>query len=295
MMATQQAKTPATNIMLCYPNRIDEADLSGGSWSVNAPLENAHDRLLAVRSRSSDTDPVSTVIDIDLTKLRPVRAIAVIAHNLSAIARYKISVSGTSFAGQPVSSAGLGDVWPIIYPFGSIPWEHPSFWTGRALQQDIEGYSWSLVHILPETQIVRFVRIEIEDTNNPDGFIEFGRLFVGDAWQPHYNQSYGAEIQYVSRTDISEAMSGAETFDRRPAYRQWSFSLDWLSGDEAKTRILEMQRQLDVHGEVLFIQNSTDIHHRHRLSFLGRMARLSGIERANFVQYKNAFRIKEII
>ena len=282
------------NVMLCFPNSVNTAGLGGGQWSETMPLDNARDPLLGVRSRSVDHDPTSTVIEVHLAEVNPVQALALIDHNLSVIAQYRITASDDADFSTVAYQSDWGDLWSVVYPYGALPWEHPNFWTGRPRDQDLQGWRLDLIHTLPKSLLCRHWRIEINDAANAAGFVEFGRLFIGGGWQPQYNQSYGGERGFVVNTDVTETMSGAETFDIRPSRRVVRFRLDWLSDAEAVS-LFDMQRAVQTHGEVLYIYDPVDVINRARHSFLGRLRKLPLIEHARFNNSNIPFEIVEVI
>ena len=72
-----------SNLFLGWPNRIDEAALSGGAWLSGLPLANLKERALSKVCRSVNASTGSTVIDLDLGRARSLRALALQNHNLS--------------------------------------------------------------------------------------------------------------------------------------------------------------------------------------------------------------------
>lgn len=283
------------SIILCYPNRIAEAVLSGGAWAPTLPLSNAQDPLIGVRCRSADLLPASTQIVIDLQRLRPARALALIDHNLSLTARYRLTASAAADFSAPVLAMGWQPVWDIVFPYGTVAWEDEHFWTGRPVEEDLAGYRLDLVAPLDAVALARYWRIEIEDPDNAAGFVEFGRIFIGDGWQPARNMSYGSSIAYQPRTDVAEALSGAETFDVRAPRRIQRCQLDWLGGEEAMAKAVEMQRRVGIHAEVLYIHDAADRVNMHRRSFLGRLRQLSPIEHPYYDTHRLAVEIQEIL
>ncbi|MDR2451003.1 MAG: hypothetical protein LBE85_04360 [Candidatus Accumulibacter sp.] len=280
--------------MICYPNRIDESTLAGGGWSPALPLANALDPLLALRARSVDAAPASTVIEIDLRRIRPVRAVAVIDHNLTALAEYRVTAAADGGLDDPLVLTDWLPVFPVIYPFGSVQWEDEHFWTGRAVEDDVEGYRMDLIHLFGNAQLIRRIRIALRDPGNLAGFVEFGRLFVGDGFAPVYNMSYGNAFNWQPRTDVSEALSGTETFDVRRARRVQTIALDWLTPGDA-VAAMELQRTLGIHGEILYLHDPDDMENRHRRCFLGRLEALSPIEHPYLNTHRWPVRVREIL
>lgn len=289
------------NLLIGWPNRVDEATLAGGSWQAAMPLANVKNRVLGVRARSANAATSSTRMTINLGRLRDVRCLALVNHTLSAPAKVRVLATEGDPAGTP--GATLYDSgWVSAWDYGlgawsltTFEWADDRFWGGGFLPEEIEGYRATWVHALPSVVTAQWWQVQMDDTANAAGFVEVGRVFIGEAWEPEYNASYGAALGYESRTGVEEAHSGAEYFDRRSAYRVWRGSLDWMSTDEAMTRALELDRRLDVSGEVLFVLDRDDTRNMLRTSFLGRLRRLTAIEHPYLDTHRKAVEIKELL
>ena len=56
-----------------------------------------------------------------------------------------------------------------------------------------ETHNSSIIVVLPTKQIQPlYWRVNIEDTSNPDGYVQFGRLFLAGEWQPKFNAALGS-------------------------------------------------------------------------------------------------------
>ena len=289
------------NLLIGWPNRIDEATLVGGSWQAAMPLAHLKNRVLGIKARSTDDATASTKFTINLGGLRSIRALALVNHNLSGPAKVRVIATQGDPAGTP--GATLYDTgWVAAWDFGlgswdvnNFEWADERFWGGGFLAEEIEGYRATWVHALPAPVTAQWWQVQMDDTANAAGYVEIGRVFIGECWEPVKNASYGAAIGYTSRTDVEEARSGAEYFDARSAYRVWRGSLDWMDTDEAMTRALEMQRRLDVSGEALFILDTADRRNMLRTSFLGRLRRLTEIEHPYLDTHRMAVELKELL
>lgn len=283
------------NAIIAYGNQIDGATLSGGSWLTTLPLTNLQDRRLGKVARSSSAAEVHTTFDIDFTGTRLLRVISLVAHNFSTAATYRIRTSSTADFSTTVSDSGWADVWPVVYPFGTLPWGSPNFWTGKYSEAEIAGYTATLVYLLPSTISARFIRVEIRDTTNAAGFVQVGRVFASDGWQPVRNIIYGASLAWESRTTVQESLSGAEYFDERKSFRVARFELPVMSEAEAMANAFEIQRSAGVNKEVLFIWDPDDTVHALRRQFLGRLRTLSAIENPGPDRWRSPFEIKELL
>ena len=149
--------------------------------------------------------------------------------------------------------------------------------------------------ILPRSLPGQYVRVEIDDATNADGYIEAGRLFVADGWQPVRNITYGSSLQWEARTTVQESLSGAEYFDERQPTRVAKVSLDAMTEAEAMGRAFEIQRSVGISGEVLFIWDPADTTHAIRRQYLARLRALSAIENPGPDRWRTPFEIKELL
>lgn len=283
------------NAILAYGNLIDRATLSGGSWLATLPLTNLQDRRLGKVARSESVDTADTQFDIDLGETRLLRVVALVNHNFSLTAQYRIRLSSVADFSSTTSDSGWTDVWPEVYPFGSEPWGSARLWTGRPSAEDVAGYTAPLVFILDQSTNAQFVRVEIDDGDNEADYVHFGRVFVADGWQPERNIVVGASLGFMSRSEVQAALSGAEYFNARTSPRITKFELPVMSEDEAMAQAYEIQRGVGVTGEVLFIWDPDDTVHALRRQYLGRLTELSLIENPGPDRWRSPFSIQELL
>jgi hypothetical protein len=281
--------------MLGFPNRADQAVLSGGAWVPTLPLQFLQTREIGEVARTTNTALASTQFTIDLGRSMKTQVIALRNHNLSITAEYRVIGSLTADFALLTHDSGWRDVWPVIYPYGTLEWEDDNWWTGKYTQEEREGYTTELDHLLPAAKLGRYWRVEIKDVGNPAGYVQVGRLFIGPAWQPKLNMIYGAAIGWETKTEVQEAKGGAEYFDVRTPYRAQRFTLAWMDQDEAFTRAFELLRQAGIHAEILFIHDPADTVHALRRRYMGRLRTLSPIEYPYFNTNSTPFEIKELL
>ena len=281
--------------LIAYPNRADECTLTGGSWTAGLPLANLQTRVINQVARSTDATAASTKFDFTLSRARGIKMVALIKHNMSLAATYRVRAYSDSGRTVLVADSGTLPVFPVIYPDGILEWEDDNWWSGQLLEEDRLSFTLNVVQLFTTADFAQYWRVELVDTANTDGYVQIGRLFVGNSWAPTTNMSYGASLGYEPRTDIEEADGGAEYFYVRPKRRIARFSLEWLTEGEAMARVLDMQRTLDVQGEVFYMWDSADTTHLLRRSFIGRLRTLNAIENPYPGIHKNAFEIQELI
>lgn len=216
-------------------------------------------------------------------------------HNLSVSAQYRVRLSNDPTFASVTADSGWTAVWPAVYPSGTLPWGAPNWWNGAYPADQIEAYTGTLVHVLSQTITARYIRVELSDAGNPDGFVQAGRAFAADGWQPLRNMTYGASLAWESRTEVQEALSGAEYFNLRTPVRVARFGLDAMSQDEAMATAFEIQRAMGVEDELLFIWDPDDTVHALRRRFLCRLRTLSPIENPGPDRWKAPFEVKELL
>lgn len=284
------------NITLCYPNRIDEGALSNGSWLATLPLANLKNRRLSKGACSTNATLAATKFDVALAQARSVGAVALVAHNLSVVAKVRIRGDDAADFATPVYDSGWVDVWPAgVIPQSLLEWEDDNFWLGTLSQEALAGYRAPFAHYLPAPVVLRYWRVEIDDTANPAGTVQIGRAFFGPAWRPTYNMSYGASIGFEDATAGETSLSGEEFFDVRARYRVHKLALDWLTDTEAYAGIMDMQQQLGTSGELLVSGDPDDVANQPRRCFLARLKSLSPQTHSSIGRHAAALELKEIL
>lgn len=283
------------NTLIAYPNRADEATLSAGTWTGGLPLANLQTRDIRKFARTSSAATSATKFDCAFAAPRSIRAVCLINTNLSRDAQYRIRWASDAGFASVVYDSGTVDMYaPGLVPFGSIEWEEDGFWDGRLSAEQIKWYPKDLIHILPVNTWAQYLRVEIFDSTNADGYVQIGRLFVGKGFQPNYNISYGRSVMHSSGTVVAETLARREIFQAKPLVRQDIVDMSFLSVDEGVT-LFDMDRQLDVSGELFYSFDPGDTRNLMRWSFLARLEKLSPLTHPMFAIHTKNFALKEIV
>lgn len=241
-------------LALCWPNYIDDADLSGGSYVPTLPLDNAQDRRFAVIAKSASLDPADTQFAITLPRRRSVSVLAIPAHNFSPFAEVRVRVYRDAGRVDEQWDSGWLNVWPIVYGLEDVIWGDDNFWNRRLDADARESYTPLLTVFFDAAYISTAVTVELSDPENADGALMFGRVFLADAWQPRFNMALGVQYGYDSGTEVSTAGDVARTeyASRVTPKRTVQFALEHLDETEAFLRLHRLQRTEDIVGEILF-------------------------------------------
>lgn len=281
-----------SNLILGWPNRIDDATLTGGSWRAGLTLANLQNRRMSSVARSTTDATADTKFLADLGQSRSLRVAALVNHNLSLDATWRIKL-GTTSGASDVYDSGWQGCWAMVFDSEMLEWEADNWWAGIADDEYVR-HPFAVVWPFDAYYSARYVTIEIDDTTNPDGYVQVARPFIGGGLQPAHNASYGLAEQWVDQSGIEEAQSGAEVFEVRQRYRLARFALDWMANEDFK-RAFELQRRQGMTGEVLYVPDPADLDACQRRGFLARMRELSPIEYPYTSTRSAAFELKELL
>jgi len=261
------------NLILAYPNRADASavSFSGGSWESDLPLINLQNTYLSKVARSTDAVVTNTKFSIDLSTNRYIQILALLKHNISESGKVRIRAFSDAGHTNEIYNSGWKSAWSQVYEPGQVEWEEDEFWT-LSWSADTKYPLFHLI-VLEEQISARYWEVEFDDTTNGDGYVQCGRLIMASGWQPTRNYSYGAGLAWQSNTLVDRTPGGVADFDERTSQRVQRISLDHLTDDEAFQIMLDIQKELDISGEMFFIADPNDTVNLMRRSFLARLAR----------------------
>lgn len=291
------------NVMVGFPNRIDGSLVTGGAWADAMPLANLKDRLLSRIARSINLEETSTTFLIDLGRRQSIKIFALVAHNMTLGARYRLEASNNADLSAPALSKTY-DAWGRLaggrWDINALQWENRNYWLGGYTQEDIAGQTPVASQVFPLTVTARYWRVTILDRSNQAGFAQVGRVFMGDGFlEPTINMNWGANIAYEDATTVDTSLSGVEFFDPREPVRVVRFTLAHLSPEEGLGRALELTRRAGISREVFFVWDPDDKSYGSQRNFLGRLRQLQGLETVKMMLggsfiHSMPFEIKEI-
>ena len=284
-----------SNCMIGFPNRIDAAALSNGSWLTTLPLANIANRIIRKVARTSDATNASTKLDIDIGTAKNIRIVSIINHNCSLAAHIRIRGASDSGFTTVLYDSGWTLVWPVVYSSLNLEWEDDNWWGGQYTDEQRAGYTATFALPLASNVLARYWRIEIDDTTNAAGYIQIGRVFIGPAYQPTRNMDVGSGLGWETKTVAQEAIGGTEYFQHRTPYRVATVKFGMIDIDESLGNDFEIQRRAGLDAEVMWIHDPDDSYHALRRRFIGRFRTLSPILFPYVTANSTAFEIKELL
>lgn len=274
-----------SNIVLAHTNRTDAGTLSNGSWNALLPLNNLKDGNIDKVARSVGTSAASTMFALDMGANYPIWGVALVGHNITA-AGTTWQVKGGTVApntSNVFTSGGVFDSTAIACQQLTFNWDTPADW----------GAQYNLIYALAAPQTVRYITVNITDTANAAGYVQVGRLFVGQGFQPAIGADFGLGDGHEELSTSVRADNGKRFFTKRtprPRFVQLALSqLTLAEGD----KVHELDALLGITDEVLYIPDPADAAKTQRYGFVGTMRELSLLEYPQYNKRTRAYVIDQ--
>lgn len=277
------------NLLLSYNNFADDGTLSevgsGNQWLSSLPLANLQNPLLSKVARTDSELVVD--FDLDIGDRKTISFVALLKHNLTSAATWRVRISNVDTFATTVYDSGTIDIWSRTETLGSSPWgAFP--WDGKATPEDGDfGF------LIFDAVFGRYVRIDIVDSGNPDGYIQAGRLIVDSPFRPTVNPSYGLQIGYVNPSNKRRSRGGQPWVDRLPQYREMRIPFEAILESQAYGTLYEIDRQAGISGDVFVMLDPDDEINRHRQGFYGTIKNPTPISHDGPNSHSKSFVIEE--
>jgi hypothetical protein len=219
------------NFRMLWDNRwLDAATLTATTSATGYPVANLQDLFRSRKWRSTSITGQTISIDFGASKI--FNSIALIDHNLSVTATIRIKASDT-LGGNDLLDLNI-PAWIPIIGFGEAGYDDWGF-GGKLLEADRSWYAPNPIRIVYREDMVkygvgnlygggttygqpvedagqirvtaRYMTLTFTDDNNPDGYIELGRLFVGQYTDFGFNFQSIAH-GFVDDSEISRSLGG---------------------------------------------------------------------------------------
>lgn len=258
-----------SNAILATPVFSDLATLTGSESVGDMTISNLNKRSLKRKYRTLELS--SVVINVDLGSVRNVNFFALIAHNLTSSATITVQAGST----DAVTDYNTGALSGI---------------TGN----DAGFEQQSFYKFLMSGQRFRYWRFTISDASNPDNYIQIGRLYLSNAFQPTINIDYGVSWGFEDRSLISETVSGEVVPLVRPKRKMCDWSLSFGSESEMFGTLFDIDRLRGMSKDVIFIEDPEATTYAQHKFIYGLMSELNQIINGAFQLYQKQYKIKEL-
>lgn len=287
-----------SNLALIYEMYSDAAVLSGGSWQTGSlALDNLRMPYFAEVARSTNLSSNSTRFDVDLGAAYIIGGIVLGSTNATAAATARIRAYATSaYTGAPIYDSGTVLFPGTVLGSGLLEWEDNGYWDGQTREFTDNNKRSTLVHLPTFPPSAQYWRIEISDPFNRAGFIEIGRLLMGEKWTPKYNYTYeGNSLDFEDLSRMEENAGGVRFYDQGPIRRSFTCSFDYLPDTQTYTDIYRMATRNGRRGQVVVVPNPGDPDSFEAEAFIGTFGVLPSLRRNAFAAAATNLKIEEVL
>lgn len=285
----------AENIIISTTNFVDNAatTLTVDSESATLPKENLQDLQIV---RVFRTGAVTSVqIDVDFGASRLVDLMAIIKHNFTVSATIQWRLSNVSDFSTTVYDSGVIDVWPAIEDFGSSPWGVFT-WGGKPTQELADLYTSNVFNVLEGAAFAIYMRINVSDSTNADGYLQAGRLIAGPAYQPSINYANGVEFEFIDESRVTKSRGGQTFVDEVERFRRMRFDLIQLPENEIFGNVFNsLDRIKGISKDVLVIPQPSEPTTWITQNIYGRISATAPIVNSTLTFYGRRIEIEEMI
>ncbi|WP_131829583.1 hypothetical protein [Teichococcus deserti] len=233
----------------------DAGAYSGGAWRPPLPLLNLTSQDPQRVARSVNVNLASTQFSVDCGRPSLISQFALINHNMTTagLVRLVLTDSPTN-AGTPIYDSGWVPAWEQTVVWGSLPW---GVFPWDLVDTTAYPAGAMLLHTIPKDaqgqvgRIARYVFVYLDDTTNPDGFLQIGRFLGGWAWSPKVNAAWGGNLRWVDPSEVKRTAGGRRIVKKRPKYRVLELSFEALTEADAMGTAETISRALGKSGELL--------------------------------------------
>jgi len=265
---------------IAHARLSDAAALTASSESAALPVTNLQARQPGDVWRPEGLTPY-VVIDLGAAfaaSPQVITVVALMALNISAAASWRIraATSEAGLTGSPAYDSGTGqmrqpgsnDDWPLHI---ALKWLDPSL-----------------------ALTCRWWRIDVDDSGNGDGYLDFGRLYVAATNQLSLKHAKGATIGYGDLSRKQRSAGGQRFSTRRPPERVISFSIDYGSESEMLGDQLDLDLERGIARDVLCCLDHEITTYLAQRTIYGEFQSLSPVSLPVFARYAKRFIIEEL-
>jgi len=281
-----------TNMIISSTNYSDSGTVTVDDAVGTLPITNLQDRQIVKIWRNTQT---TAQIDVDFGQGRIVDFAALIKHTISQTGKIRWRLSNASDFSSTVYDSGLIDAWPIVEEFGTLPWGVFS-WGGYLNITVAAQYTISTFAVLSSPVQARYLRIDISDPDNTDGYIQAGRLIAGPAYKPSINYANGVEFEFVDDSRITKSRGGQTFVDEIERFRRIRFELINLPENEMFQNVFNaIDRLRGVAQDILIIPQPDEPTTWITQNIYGRITQTSPIVNSALTFYGRQIEVEELI
>lgn len=250
----------------------DAGILSGGSWQM--PLTNAQDPDVGVVARSTNAANSSTKFTADLGAAFSIGGIMLGPINASPASTYRIRAYSDAALTVLVNDGGVKTVPGSTIDWSStgawLEWEDPGFWLGVPESASSDDAALYLFDAFTSDLVAQYWLVELFDSANADGYVQFGRLMIARALRlgVPYSED-GNQIEFDPVTDVQETLGARRDYWKRGSTRRrWRCSFPDLAEDDLFGDLFDTVERSGIDQQVFVVPDPSDLNRARKRCFL---------------------------
>jgi hypothetical protein len=145
------------------------------------------------------------------------------------------------------------------------------------------------------SQACKQVIINLDDATNPLGYIEAGRLVVGDYFSPTNNAAYSPMLTIMDNSKTERTDSGDLRSERGSMHKTLTFNMEYMSATE-RNSIWNIMRGNGMYSPVYvsLLPESTDPQEEQMYQVYGKLSKAAGLSYLFVNQFVSSMDIEEV-
>jgi hypothetical protein len=207
----------------------DAAALTCSSEDASFPCENVQDeQRTKVHRFTGDT---SEYYRVDFGSKKPISALAIINHNLTVAATITVK-AGLTAGGDTLKNTAYA-AWEPLFGFGEGGFGEHGFGGYLTPDEVATYYAAGTLRLLDWTNVIaRYWEINISDPDNPAGYIQVGRLILGNFITSERFPALGMVNTPQDPSAVAYSLGGQAWKDRKTPYREAQVAFNYVPGSE---------------------------------------------------------------
>ncbi len=167
---------------------------------------------------------------------------------------------------------------------------------GRLNPRVATQYAISSFEVLTSAVQARYLRIDISDSLNADGYLQAGRLIAGPSYRPSVNYANGVQFEFVDESRITKSRGGQTFVDEVERYRVMRFELINLPENEMFGNVFNsIDRLRGVSKDILVIPQPAKSSTWITQNIYGRIRQTQPITNSALTYYGRMIEVEELI
>ncbi len=241
-------------VAIWTPGIGDVGTFLDSSTAASASMSVEKLQTIQPTERWRTTTPAAAFFEMDFGTDFSVDSVLMLYTNATSSAQIKVSMAADpdDLASSPDFTTGFVSHWP--------EWDN----NGTPTKVAIAGWdrNHALVNFAETTK--RYLRVDVNDTGNPDGYYEAGRLYISAIYQPTINIAYGSALPWPMEKKLKmESVGGAIHPVARPRINNLRCTFQFKFEDEVMEELYELARIRGSSKDMVYCHDPTSkwLHH----------------------------------